>query len=67
MQIIVVLNGAQGQSLTSRCLAPAFPGCPPLAGLARPAGEHGLNCDGSSSDDEHSPREKIPLWQLLKL
>ena len=73
MQIIVVLNVAQGQNLTSRCLAPAFPGCPPLAGLARPGGEHGwhgLNCDGGSNDDvipddaiidgddEHSPLEK---------
>ena len=38
--IVVVLNVAQVQSLTSRCLAPAFPGFPPLAGLARP-GEHG--------------------------
>ena len=60
------------------CLAPAFPGCPPLAGPARPADKHdwhGLNCDGGSNDDvvqddgddEHSPREQIPLWQLLKL
>ena len=39
IQIIVVLSVAQGQNLTSRCLAPAFPGCLPLAGLARP-GEH---------------------------
>ena len=71
MQIDVVLNVAQGQSLTSRCLAPAFPGCPPLAGLARPGGKYGWTVmDGSSNDDvvrddaiidgddEHSPCEK---------